>query len=124
MASQSYYAEGQQVPGGAYPPQPQYGNQQQYGGGPQYGNQPQGYDGQAQYGNQNGYQQNPPPQAAQPPPSYDTKYGEPYAQAPVEGSKFSFEQTFKIDKPKYNDLWAGILVRYSRWSSVWRIPAR
>jgi hypothetical protein len=24
--------------------------------------------------------------------------------------KQSFEQTFKLDKPKYNDLWAGILV--------------
>lgn len=25
--------------------------------------------------------------------------------------KQTFEQAFKLDKPRYNDLWAGILVR-------------
>ncbi|MEV5322380.1 hypothetical protein AB0K92_32895 [Streptomyces sp. NPDC052687] len=29
--------------------------------------------------------------------------------------KYSFEQAFKIEKPKYNDLWAGILVSGARY---------
>ena len=98
MASQSYYAEGQQ--------------QQQYGQ-PQYNQQQPGYGQQMQYENQNQYgnnqydnQPNNNAQPTGPPPSY----GQPYTQAPVEGNKFSFDQTFKIEKPKYNDLWAGILV--------------
>lgn len=67
--------------------QPQYNNAQQY-------NQQQ-YDGsnyaQPQQQPPNyGYQQPPPP-----PQNYD---GKP-----------AFEDAFKIEKPKYNDLWAGIL---------------
>lgn len=27
-----------------------------------------------------------------------------------DGEKASFEEQFKVPKPKYNDLWAGILV--------------
>ncbi len=65
-----------------------------------------------------------PPQAAgngagpnyqQPPPSYGQNYQN--TSAPPMGAgdgKQTFEQTFKLDKPKYNDLWAGILVRSSR----------
>lgn len=44
-----------------------------------------------------------PPQ--QPPPTYGQNYG------PQAGpDKGSFDQAFKLDKPKWNDLWAGILV--------------
>ncbi|KAL8865491.1 MAG: hypothetical protein Q9174_006856, partial [Haloplaca sp. 1 TL-2023] len=54
------------------------------------------------------YQQ---PQYQQPPPNYGQNYqnnGPP--QAPMGGDgKQTFDQAFKLDKPKYNDLWAGIL---------------
>ena len=46
------------------------------------------------------YQMQPPPQYGQPGPDYNPQDG-----------KGSFDQAFKIDKPKWNDLWAGILVR-------------
>ena len=80
MASQSYYNESQ--------PGPQYQNDPGYQMGPP----------QAQY-----------PQ--QPPPNYDPNKPEPGA-GPVNGGsgKQPYEQTFKLDKPKYNDLWAGIIV--------------
>lgn len=49
---------------------------------------------------------------AQPPPSYS--YGEPFNpqqnMAAHGDEKPTFEQAFKIDKPKYNDIWAGILL--------------
>ena len=58
----------------------------------------------------NGYE-NPTPQYQQPPPP---NYGENYQNSrpgPMTGDgKQTFDQTFKLDKPKYNDLWAGILV--------------
>lgn len=54
---------------------------------------------------QKGYGQQPPQYAQQPqyapnPAAAETGYGE----------KPTFDQAFKIDKPKWNDLWAGILV--------------
>lgn len=57
--------------------------------------------------------QYPPPKGAayqQPPPTYGPDY---HNGAPSVGGdgKQTFEQAFKIDRPKYNDLWAGILVR-------------
>lgn len=61
-----------------------YGEQQQYGS-PQYQQPPPGYG---------------------PGPGPDPKYNN----SGTMDNKQSFEQTFKIDKPKYNDLWAGILV--------------
>lgn len=66
--------------------------------------QPQGayYQGQP-YGQQQPpqYDQNyaPPPQGP-PPMQQQNGYGD---------NKQSFEQTFKLDKPKYNDWWAGLL---------------
>ncbi|KAJ2976584.1 hypothetical protein NQ176_g4866 [Zarea fungicola] len=89
--------------------QQQYG-QQQYGQ-QQYGQQQYGQQGQWQQPppqngggyDQNGYNQGggynynePPPYSYNPPQSNDEKYG--------------FNQAFKIEKPKYNDLWAGILL--------------
>jgi len=32
-----------------------------------------------------------------------------YTQQPYADNKNTFEQTFKVDKPKYNDWWAGLL---------------
>ena len=37
--------------------------------------------------------------------------GPPPQQYP-DGEKPMFEQAFKVEKPKWNDLWAGILVRF------------
>ena len=66
---------------------------------------------QQPYGNgsqQPHYPPGPDPKAQQPPPNYGQEYQMP--QTAGDG-KQTFEQTFKLDKPKYNDLWAGILVR-------------
>ena len=54
------------------------------------------------------------PKYQQPPPNYGQDFqntGPPIAA--VDGKSATFEQTFKINKPKFNDLWAGILVRLS-----------
>lgn len=55
-----------------------------------------------------------PPQGYGPPPTQEQQYG--YSQAPpgpppdaYPPEKVPFDQAFRIDKPKYNDLWAGIL---------------
>ncbi|KJZ76466.1 Protein PNS1 [Hirsutella minnesotensis 3608] len=80
--------------GGAPPPpqQQSYAHQPQYEQQP-WGNQPHnGHDGyqypQPTYGA-------PPPYSFNPPQPNDTKY--------------SFDEAFKLEKPKYNDIWAGIL---------------
>ena len=65
---------------------------------PYYGSAPQEQPGGASaYHMQN--QSYAPPQYGQPMPSY----------SPQE-DKGSFREAFKIDRPKWNDLWAGILV--------------
>lgn len=86
--------------------------------------QQQGYDS-------NGYQMNEQlkyaPQQQQQPPQYEQSYAPPpqgppppaeqgygngqqgYGQNYAGGEKPTFEQAFKIPKPKYNDLWAGAL---------------
>jgi hypothetical protein len=95
MAQQGYYGgDPQQQPYHQYgQPQPQYGQeynqnyappQQNYGPPP-----PQNY---------------PPPQGL--PPSQQPPNG--YAQMDY-GEKPNFDQAFKIEKPKYNDWWAGVL---------------
>lgn len=51
-----------------------------------------------------------PPEAYGPPPAQQQQYG--YAQVPPSDytdEKVSFEQAFKVEKPRYNDIWAGIL---------------
>jgi hypothetical protein len=68
--------------------------------------QPQGayYQGQP-YGQQ-------PPQYGQneaPPPGPPPMQQNGYQQNGSGDNKQGFEQTFKIDKPKFNDLWAGLL---------------
>ncbi|MCJ1255487.1 putative choline transporter, neither null mutation nor overexpression affects choline transport [Lignoscripta atroalba] len=57
------------------------------------------------YGNGNQYNQNGAQKFQQPPPGYG-----PGPPPPMDGGKQSFDQAFKLDKPKYNDLWAGILL--------------
>ncbi|EJP66775.1 Choline transporter [Beauveria bassiana ARSEF 2860] len=108
---------------GGAPPQ-QYNGEQQYGQ-QQYGQQQYGQQqyGQPQYNqqqyNQGQWQQ----QQQQPPPpqqnngGYDHggyNYGPPpaYSYNPPQANdeKYGFDQAFKIEKPKYNDLWAGILL--------------
>lgn len=57
-----------------------------------------------------GYNNGPEPKYQQAPPNYGQNYqGAP----PMQGDKPTFAQTFKLDRPKYNDLWAGILARRS-----------
>ena len=58
----------------------------------------------------NGYQQGA-PQYQQPPPNYGQNFQSsgPPPMTGVDG-KQSFDQAFKLESPKYNDLWAGILV--------------
>ncbi|PHH87553.1 hypothetical protein CDD83_8706 [Cordyceps sp. RAO-2017] len=80
---QQYYG---QQPQYGQPPQ-QYG-QPPHGQYPQYGQHPDGY---------NSYPQEPPPQYSfHPPQPNDDKY--------------TFDSAFKVQKPKYNDVWAGILL--------------
>lgn len=54
-----------------------------------------------QYGNNYG-----PPQG--PPPPQQAQQQNGYAQANY-SEKPTFDQAFKIERPKYNDLWAGLL---------------
>lgn len=111
MASQDYYNGGPeedsrqqpQVYGGA---QPGYGAQQGgYDGPPpqqQYNAPPmqQNYNAPPpqNYNGPNGYTQNPPQYAPETQPLPPSQSGE------------NFEKTFHIEKPKWNDLWAGILL--------------
>ncbi|OAQ69949.1 protein PNS1 [Pochonia chlamydosporia 170] len=116
MGEADSYANGGNERG---PPQ-QWGQQQQYGqpyGQQPYGQQPyqqqyqqpppQDYYNQSQPQNQNGYQ--PEPQQQHP-----DQYGAPppYSYNPPKGNdpNYSFDQAFKVAKPKWNDLWAGILL--------------
>lgn len=47
----------------------------------------------------------------QPPPTYHQDFRAGNGAPPIgPDAKQTFDQQFKIDKPKYNDLWAGILV--------------
>lgn len=96
MASQSYYNGAGQQPYNASAPPPNYGQQFQ-GGDPNYN---------PNYGNQQQYQQPyPPPQEQQPYNNGGYTNGAP--PPPMDG-KQDFTQAFAIQKPKYNDLWAGI----------------
>lgn len=75
-------------------PMPNDGNY----GAPQYGNG---------YGNGPGYAPppGPPPNGYKPPPVDGYNGGPP----PPDGPPPSYDEVFKVQKPKYNDWWAGIL---------------
>ena len=91
----SYYNQGNDASNKGYPLQPQM----------QY--PPQTAD--------NGYQHGPEQKYQQPPPNYGQDYQNTGAPPMAnESGKQSFDQAFKLDKPKYNDLWAGILVCLDR----------
>ena len=104
---------------GRGPPPQQYGQYQQQQ--PNYGyNNQQGWNqGYNQGFDQGQYQQQPPPPQQSFQQGYQQGYQQPTYGAPPPYSynppqpndeKYSFDQAFKIEKPKYNDLWAGILV--------------
>jgi hypothetical protein len=90
--SAGYYNNGNDVDRGYPPPQQPY-QQQQYA---QY--QQNNYNGA---GGGGGY--------TQAPPQYDNQYG-PRLDAFHGNEKPTFEQAFKVDKPKLNDWWAGLLL--------------
>jgi hypothetical protein len=99
-AADSYYSAPQQPP-------PQQQTQQPYG--------MQEFPNGSYPPPQRGYEDGAQPQYNQAPPTYAQNHGggNGYgAPKPTFHSdqKQSFEQTFKIEKPKYNDVWAGILV--------------
>lgn len=77
-----------------YPMQPQ----QAYNQNGQQHYQQQDY--QQPYQNGQGY--------SQPPPNYGQNFN-PRPEMNGYDNKPTFEQAFKIDKPKYNDWWAGLL---------------
>lgn len=72
------------------------------------------------------YQQQPPPPPQQYQQSYPPPNGNGYttAQAMEGGEKHSFDQTFNVPKPKYNDLWAGILVGDTRLAVTFLLRSR
>ena len=90
-----------------------------YSGAPQ---QPQQAYNQGQYGQQR-YGQQAPMNYGQQPPQYGNNYAPPQGPPPPQhpqqqngytemnyGEKPNFEQAFKIERPKYNDWWAGLLL--------------
>lgn len=59
----------------------------------------------------NGYQGDSNPKYQQPPPNYAQNLQNPGAPPMAAGDgKQTFDQVFRLDKPKYNDIWAGILL--------------
>ncbi|KAI9839244.1 MAG: hypothetical protein M1819_003238 [Sarea resinae] len=50
------------------------------------------------------------PKYSAPPPEYGQNFGQNGAPPPIPGDKPTFDQAFKLEKPKWNDLWAGILL--------------
>ncbi|KAL9118003.1 MAG: hypothetical protein Q9187_005455 [Circinaria calcarea] len=70
----------------------------------------QPYDGNGNKNNNLDYQQNGSSNYQQSPPVYGSgpQYGD--VVSPLAGGKQTFDQAFKLEKPKYNDIWAGILL--------------
>lgn len=60
------------------------------------------YSGEPDRGNYNG--QKPYPES-KPPPPYPNNVADPPP------PYTTFDEAFKVDRPKYNDIWAGLLVR-------------
>jgi hypothetical protein len=86
--------DGQNYENKPYAPPPSYNA---------YGQQPQQHGNQQPYGNQPPYQAQ---QPGMPPPNN----GGPPNGPGYGNEKMTFDQNFKIQRPKWNDLWAGILV--------------
>ncbi|KAL5433007.1 putative choline transporter, neither null mutation nor overexpression affects choline transport [Paraphaeosphaeria minitans] len=73
------------------------------------------YNGAPQHSNY--YQMQEPAGYPQQPPQYDNnaKYGPPSGPPPPNGQQWgaekpTFDQAFKIEKPRFNDIWAGLLL--------------
>ena len=67
------------------------------------------YPPQTSNDNGRGFQGNTEPKYDQAPPNYDQNFQNSATPA-VGNEKQDFNQVFKIEKPKFNDIWAGILV--------------
>ena len=87
-----------------YPPAPQA---QQYQQPPHAQYQPPSQPPPQQYGMENDGGKNE-QNYSQAPPEYGATF------VPPQNNKQDFQQTFRITKPKWNDLWAGILVGRTR----------
>lgn len=79
---------------------------------------------QAQFNQDNGYQGPNQQKFQQGPPNYAQNFQQNIG-APQGDGKQTFAQAFKLDKPKYNDIWAGILVCYMSmdWPKHWLTSA-
>lgn len=66
---------------------------------------------QAQFNQNNGYQGPNQQKYQQGPPNYGQDFQQNNG-IPQGDGKQTFAQAFKLDKPKYNDIWAGILVNH------------
>jgi hypothetical protein len=101
---------------------PANGQQYQMQTQPDYGYQQNGNgQGYPPNGGQQGWQQNngyPPNQQQYQPPKQG--YPQPDGQGfqPPDGPPPSYDQTFAVERPRYNDLWAGILVCSSHRGEV------
>lgn len=110
-AADTYFQDGQQDRNNGYAQQPQNSYQPAFNGQNQYQQQPyqqQGY--QQQPYQQQPYQQQPQNQQQyqEPiPPKGPPRYNEQMQQG--QEGKQDFNQAFKMDKPKYNDIWAALL---------------
>lgn len=71
-----------------------------------YSQQQQGYNGAPQ---QQSYQQQPYDQKNYQPQTYTQNYGFGPTNYAPQGEKTDFGQTFQVEKPKWNDWWAGAL---------------
>ncbi|KAL9136355.1 MAG: hypothetical protein Q9175_002431 [Cornicularia normoerica] len=98
--AESYY-DVNQVPGGQ--------SNGQYAPPPPMQYPPQAAPPQA--ANNNAYRGDLNPKYQQPPPNYGQNFQESASTPMAAGDgKQTFDQVFKLDKPKYNDVWAGILL--------------
>ena len=78
------------------------------------GAQPQMQYPPQSYNHSNEYQGGPEPKYQQPPPNYGPNDHNTIGPPPVGDGKQTYDQQFKLERPKYNDLPFGILVRDTR----------
>ncbi|RAH85313.1 protein pns1 [Aspergillus japonicus CBS 114.51] len=94
----SYYNTEQRFDGSAPPPPPPPQQQQHYNNGSYaQGPESQPYAPNGGQGYQRGPEPKPPHEPQEPPPTYNQ-------------AVYGFDDAFKVEKPKWNDLWAGLLL--------------
>ncbi|KAK3328245.1 plasma-membrane choline transporter-domain-containing protein [Cercophora scortea] len=104
-----YYNQQPPPPPNSYPMQPPQNGSYNNNYNNNYNSDQQSYQTGNPYGysNNNGQYQGQAPPA---PPNADPKLGANYgANGGYDGPPPSYDEVFKVDKPKWNDLWAGIL---------------